>query len=103
MLKPRGDCFKGKICTVSGSGNVAQYTIEKLNQLGAKAVTVSDSNGFVYDPAGIDDKKLEFVMELKNIKRGRIKEYADKFGCTYYEGKRPWGIKCDLAFPSATQ
>jgi glutamate dehydrogenase (NADP+) len=103
MLKTRGESLKGKICTVSGSGNVAQYTVEKLIQLGAKPVTLSDSNGFIYDPKGIDDQKLEFVMELKNVKRGRIKEYADEFKCKYFEGKYPWEIKCDVAFPSATQ
>ena len=103
MLKSRGDSFKGKICTVSGSGNVAQYTVEKLNQLGAKAITLSDSNGTIYDPDGIDAEKLAFVLELKNIRRGRIKEYADKYKVQYLEGKRPWGIKCDCAFPSATQ
>jgi glutamate dehydrogenase (NADP+) len=103
MLKSRGESFKGKICTVSGSGNVAQYTVEKLNQLGAKAVTLSDSSGSIYDPDGIDDEKLAFVLELKNVRRGRIKEYADKFGVEYLEGKRPWGINCDCAFPSATQ
>ncbi|HOX54598.1 MAG TPA: NADP-specific glutamate dehydrogenase [Candidatus Omnitrophota bacterium] len=103
MLKTKGGSLKGKICAVSGSGNVAQYTVEKLNQLGAKAVTLSDSNGTVYDPHGIDDKKLEFVLELKNVKRGRIKEYADKFKCQYQEGKNPWGVTCDIAFPSATQ
>ena len=103
MLKSRGDSFKGKICTVSGSGNVAQYTVEKLNELGAKVVSLSDSAGSIYDPDGIDAEKLAFVMELKNIKRGRIKEYADKYGVEYLEGKRPWGIKCDCAFPSATQ
>ncbi|MHC4664885.1 MAG: NADP-specific glutamate dehydrogenase [Planctomycetota bacterium] len=103
MLKTRGESLKGKVCTVSGSGNVAQYTVEKLNQLGAKAVTLSDSNGTVHDPDGIDDEKLAFVMELKNVRRGRIKEYADKFKVKYIEGKRPWGIKCDCAFPSATQ
>ncbi len=103
MMKTRNETIKGKICTVSGSGNVAQYTVEKLNQLGAKAVTLSDSNGMIYDPDGIDDKKLSYVMELKNIKRGRIKEYAEKYGVTYEEGKRPWHIKCDMAFPSATQ
>jgi len=103
MLKTRGEGFQGKVCTVSGSGNVAQYTIEKLNQLGAKAVTLSDSNGTIYDKDGIDDEKLAFVVELKNVKRGRIKEYADKFGVEYYEGKRPWDIKCDCALPSATQ
>ncbi len=103
MMKTRGESLKGKICTVSGSGNVAQYTVEKLIQLGAKPVTLSDSNGFIYDPKGIDEQKLEFVMELKNIKRGRIKEYADEFKCKYFEGKFPWEIKCDAAFPSATQ
>jgi len=103
MLKSRGENFEGKICTVSGSGNVAQYTIEKLNQLGAKAVSLSDSNGTIYDPDGIDAEKLAFVLELKNVRRGRIKEYAKKFGAEYREGKRPWDIKCDCAFPSATQ
>ncbi|MCF7707933.1 MAG: NADP-specific glutamate dehydrogenase [Verrucomicrobia bacterium] len=103
MLKSRGENLEGKVCAVSGSGNVAQYTIEKLNQLGAKAVTLSDSGGTVYDKDGISDEKLAFVMELKNIRRGRIKEYAEKFGAEYYEGKKPWGVKCDCAFPSATQ
>jgi glutamate dehydrogenase (NADP+) len=103
MLKTRKDSIKGKICTVSGAGNVAQYTVEKINQLGGKAVTLSDSNGFIHDPEGIDENKLAFVMELKNIKRGRIKEYAAKYNCKYHEGKRPWEIKCDAAFPSATQ
>ena len=103
MLKTRGDSMKGKVCVVSGSGNVAQYAIEKAIQLGAKCVTASDSNGFIYDPAGIDAEKLAFIMELKNNKRGRIKEYADKYKCEYHEGKTPWGIKCDVALPSATQ
>jgi glutamate dehydrogenase (NADP+) len=103
MLKTKGESFKGKICTVSGSGNVAQYTVEKLNELGAKSVTLSDSNGTVYDPDGIDSEKLAFVLELKNVRRGRIKEYADKYKVQYLDGKRPWGIKCDCAFPSATQ
>jgi glutamate dehydrogenase (NADP+) len=103
MLKTRNDGFKDKVCTVSGSGNVAQYTVEKLNQLGAKVVSLSDSSGTVHDPDGIDDEKLAFVMDLKNIRRGRIKEYADKYDVTYLEGKRPWSIKCDCAFPSATQ
>ncbi|MGD8786395.1 MAG: NADP-specific glutamate dehydrogenase [Phycisphaerales bacterium] len=98
MLKTQKQTFEGKVCTVSGSG-----TVEKLNQLGAKSVSLSDSNGTIYDPDGIDDEKLAFVLELKNIKRGRIKEYADKFGVEYQDGKRPWGIKCDCAFPSATQ
>jgi len=103
MLKTRGQDFKGKICTVSGSGNVAQYTVEKLNQLGAKVVSLSDSSGTIHDPDGIDAEKLAFVMDLKNVRRGRIKEYADKYSVKYLEGKRPWGIKCDCAFPSATQ
>ena len=103
MLKTRNETLKGEICTVSGSGNVAQYTVQKLNQLGAKAVSLSDSGGTIYDRDGIDDEKLAFVLELKNVRRGRIKEYADKFGAEYREGERPWGIKCDCAFPSATQ
>jgi len=103
MLATRSDSLKGKVCTVSGSGNVAQYTVEKLIQLGAKAVTLSDSSGYVYDAAGIDTEKLAWVMELKNIRRGRISEYADKFGCEFVPGKTPWGVKCDCAFPSATQ
>jgi glutamate dehydrogenase (NADP+) len=103
MLKTRGEALEGKICTVSGSGNVAQYTVEKLNQLGAKAVTLSDSDGFIHDPAGINDEKLAFVMELKNVKRGRIKEYAEKYKCTYVQGKRPWSVPCQAAYPSATQ
>jgi len=103
MLKTRKDTFKGKTVVVSGSGNVAQYTAEKVTELGGKVVTMSDSNGFIYDQDGIDGEKLAFVMELKNIKRGRIKEYADKYGCEYHEGVRPWSIKCDAAFPSATE
>ena len=103
MLKTRGKSFKGKICTVSGSGNVAQYATEKVNELGGKVVTLSDSSGYIYDPNGIDTDKLAYVMELKNVKRGRIKEYAEKYGVKYVEGKRPWEIKCDIALPSATQ
>ncbi|OQX83416.1 MAG: glutamate dehydrogenase [Candidatus Latescibacteria bacterium 4484_7] len=103
MLKTRGESMEGKVVTVSGSGNVAQHAVEKCNQLGAKVVTLSDSNGTIYDPDGIDEKKLAWVKELKNVKRGRIKEYAKKFGVKYFEGKRPWGIKCDIAIPSATQ
>ena len=103
MLKTRNQSLEGKVCAVSGSGNVAQYTIEKLNQLGAKSVTLSDSNGFIYDKDGISEEKLAWVMELKNIRRGRVKEYAKKFGAEYTEGKGPWGVKCDCAFPSATQ
>jgi len=103
MLKTRNDGLKGKVCTVSGSGNVAQYTVEKLNQLGAKVVTLSDSDGTIYDKDGITDEKLAWVMDLKNVRRGRIKEYVDKFGGQYLEGKRPWSIPCQCAFPSATQ
>jgi len=103
MLKTRGENFEGKVCTVSGSGNVAQYTTEKLNQLGARVVSLSDSSGTIYDPDGIDAEKLAFVLDLKNVRRGRIREYAEKYGAEYLEGKRPWGIKCHCAFPSATQ
>ncbi|RLD67675.1 MAG: NADP-specific glutamate dehydrogenase [Bacteroidetes bacterium] len=103
MLKFKGDSIKGKVCTVSGSGNVAQYTIEKVNDLGGKCVTLSDSGGYIYDPDGIDAEKLAYVMHLKNVKRGRIKEYAEKYGVEYFAGQRPWGVKCDIAFPSATQ
>jgi glutamate dehydrogenase (NADP+) len=103
MLNKRGDSFKGKICTVSGSGNVAQYTVEKINQLGGKVVSLSDSNGTIYDAAGITEEKLAYIMDLKNVRRARIKEYADKYGAQYKDGERPWSIKCDCAFPSATQ
>ena len=103
MLKTRDDTLEGKRCLVSGSGNVAQYTVEKLNQLGASVVSLSDSSGTIYDPDGIDEEKLDFVMMLKNVRRGRIREYAEEFGVEYLEGKRPWAIPCDCAFPSATQ
>ena len=103
MLKTKNDDIKGKTVCVSGSGNVAQYAVEKLIQLGAKPVTMSDSSGFIYDPDGITKEKLDFVFELKNVRRGRIKEYADKFGVKYFEGQRPWSIKCDVALPCATQ
>ncbi len=103
MLKTRKETMKGKTVAVSGSGNVAQYTVEKVTQLGGKVVTLSDSAGTIYDPKGIDKEKLAFVMDLKNVKRGRIKEYADEFKCTYEAGKRPWQYKCQVAFPSATQ
>jgi len=104
MLSTRGESVKGKTATVSGSGNVAQYTVEKLNTLGAKVVTMSDSNGTIVDPDGIDAEKLAWVMELKNVRRGRISEYANQFrGAQYLAGKRPWAVPCDLAFPSATQ
>ena len=104
MLKTKGDSIEGKTCVVSGSGNVAQYTVEKLIELGGKVVTMSDSSGMIYDKAGIDTKKLKFIMNLKNVKRGRIKEYADKYkGVKYVAKGQPWTVKCDLAFPSATQ
>ncbi len=103
MLQTRGIELKGKRVLVSGSGNVAQYTVEKLIQLGAIPVTLSDSNGYIYDPDGIDAEKLAFVMELKNVKRGRIKEYAEKYGVKYVDGARPWNEKADIALPSATQ
>ena len=103
MLKETGGSMKDKIVCISGSGNVAQYALEKVNQLGGKVVTLSDSSGTIYDSNGIDDEKLKFVMDLKNNKRGRIKEYADKYNVEYFEGKRPWHIKCDIAIPSATQ
>jgi glutamate dehydrogenase/leucine dehydrogenase len=104
MLADRGEGIKGKTVLISGSGNVAQFATEKVIQLGGKVVTLSDSNGFIYDPAGIDQEKLEFVKWLKNEKRGRIREYAEKFpGVEYYEGKRPWGIPADIAMPCATQ
>jgi len=103
MLKTRGGSIKNKTCVVSGSGNVAQYTVEKINQLGGKVVTLSDSSGYIYDKKGVDAKKLAFVMQLKNVKRGRIEEYATKFKCDYIEKAKPWGVECDAAFPSATQ
>jgi len=104
MLATKNDSFNGKTVAISGSGNVAQYACEKATELGAKVVTMSDSKGFIYDPAGIDADKLAFIMELKNVKRGRISEYADKYdGVTFHEGQRPWGTKVDIALPCATQ
>ena len=103
MLKRKGTDLKGKVCLVSGSGNVAQYTIEKVIELGGKVVTCSDSDGYIYDPDGIDREKLDYIMELKNLYRGRIREYAEKYGCKYVEGAKPWGEKCDIALPCATQ
>lgn len=104
MLATKGDSFKGKTVVVSGSGNVAQYAVEKATELGGKVVTLSDSSGYIYDEAGIDADKLAFVMELKNEKRGRISEYVAKFpGSKFVEGKRPWEVKCDVALPCATQ
>ena len=103
MLKTRNIDIAGKRCLVSGSGNVAQYTCEKLLQLGAIPLTLSDSNGYIYDPEGITFEKLAYVKELKNVQRGRIKEYAEKYGCKYVEGARPWGEVADIALPCATQ
>jgi glutamate dehydrogenase/leucine dehydrogenase len=103
MLKTKNNSLKGKTVAISGSGNVAQYTTEKVIQLGGKVVTLSDSSGMIHDPDGINENKLKYVMELKNIKRGRIKEYAEKYDVTYEAGKRPWNVPCDVAFPSATQ
>ncbi len=104
MLATRGESYKGKVVAISGSGNVAQYAAQKATALGAKVVTLSDSNGFVYDPDGIDAEKLQYVFILKNVQRGRIREYAEKYpNAQYFEGERPWGIKCDIAMPCATQ
>ena len=103
MLATKNIDIKGKTVLVSGSGNVAQYTMEKLIELGAKPVTCSDSDGYIYDPDGIDREKLDYIMELKNVERGRIKEYAEKYGVKYVEGAKPWFEKADIALPSATQ
>ncbi len=104
MLRTAGDGFAGKTCVVSGSGNVAQFAVQKLQQLGAKVVTLSDSNGYIHDPDGIDAEKLAYVMELKNVRRGRISEYATKYPtATYVPDAKPWGVACDCAFPCATQ
>ncbi len=104
MLEAKGDSFEGKQVVISGSGNVAQYAAEKVLQLGGKVLTLSDSSGYIYDEAGIDDEKLKFVMELKNIKRVRIKEYIETYPTAkYIEGKTPWEVKCDVALPCATQ
>jgi glutamate dehydrogenase (NADP+) len=102
MLEKQGQSFQGKTVSISGSGNVAQYACEKATEMGAKVVTLSDSSGYIYDPEGIDKEKLAYLMDLKNIKRGRIKEYAQKYNCEFNEG-RPWGVKCDIALPCATQ
>jgi len=103
MLKHQSDGLEGKRCLVSGSGNVAQYAALKLIQLGAKVTTMSDSSGFVHDPDGLNEEKLNFIIELKNVKRGRISEFADQYKLKFYENQRPWNIPCDLAFPCATQ
>ncbi len=103
MLKLQNQQVEGKICLISGSGNVAQYAAEKCNQLGAKVVTMSDSSGFIHDPDGIDQDKLAYIVDLKTNRRGRLSEYADEYGVDYFPDKRPWGISCNLAFPCATQ
>ena len=104
MLKTKGDSFQGKTVAISGSGNVAQYAAEKSLQLGAKVVSMSDSKGYIYDANGIDENQLAYLMELKNVKRGRISEYAKEFpAASFHEGERPWGLKCDIALPCATQ
>lgn len=103
MLSTRGDSLEGKNVIISGSGNVAQYTAEKCIEVGATVLTMSDSEGYIYDPAGIDKEKLAYIMELKNVRRGRIKEYSQKYGCEFFEGQKPWNVTCDIAFPNATQ
>ena len=102
MLAAKGDSLAGKTVAISGAGNVAQYACQKATEFGAKVVTLSDSSGYIYDSNGISAEKLAFVMELKNVKRGRINEYADQFGCEFHAG-RPWSVNCDIALPCATQ
>ncbi|MEK9629533.1 MAG: NADP-specific glutamate dehydrogenase [Nitrospinota bacterium] len=103
MLQHHGDSIEGKSCLISGSGNVAQYAAQKIMQLGGKVISLSDSSGFIHDPKGLNEDKLNFIIDLKTKKRGRISEYAKEYKCHFHEGKRPWGIKADLAFPCATQ
>lgn len=103
MLEAKGESIEGKTIALSGSGNVATFGCEKINQLGGKVVTLSDSSGFIYDPKGINAEKLAYVMDLKNVRRGRISEYADEFGCEFHAGQRPWTVDCDVAMPCATQ
>ncbi len=103
MLKTRGESLRGKTVVISGSGNVAQYAVEKCIHAGAKVVTMSDSDGFIYDLHGIDEAKLAYIMQLKNFRRGRIEEYAKKYDCEFFGGEKPWKVKCDVAFPNATQ
>src|SRR3989442_7331675 len=103
MLRTRGNSITGKTVVISGSGNVAQFAAEKALLMGSKVVTLSDSDGFIYDPAGLDGEKLSYVKELKNVQRGRIKDYARKFHCQYFDKQRPWGVTCDVALPCATQ
>ena len=103
MLKHQGDSIEGKNCIISGSGNVAQYCAQKIMQLGGKVLTLSDSSGFIHDPDGLNEEKLDFIIDLKTNRRGRISEFAEKFKCKFHKDKRPWSIKTDLAFPCATQ
>ncbi len=103
MLETKGDSFSGKTVVISGSGNVAQYACEKATELGARVISLSDSEGYIYDPAGISAEKLAYVMDLKNVRRGRIKEYAEMFNCEFFAGKTPWKLPCDIALPCATQ
>ena len=103
MLATRGIDIKGKRVAISGSGNVATYTAEKLIQLGAKVVTMSDSDGTIYVPEGLSKDQMHYIFELKNYYRGRIREFAEEYGCEYFEGGKPWGVPCDIAMPSATQ
>ena len=104
MLATKGDSYEGKTVAISGSGNVAQFAAQKAIQLGAKVLTMSDSNGYIYDPDGIDAEKLAYIMQLKNVFRGRIKEYVEKYPTAeYHAGERPWSVKCDIAMPCATQ
>lgn len=103
ILNHLGDSIKDKVCVVSGSGNVATYAVEKILHLGGKVVTMSDSSGFIHDPDGINEEKLAYIIDLKTVRRGRIKEYADHYKCKFFEGKKPWDVKCNLAFPCATQ
>ena len=103
MLQLRGDSLAGKKVVISGSGNVAQFAVEKCIEMGATVLTLSDSEAYIFDSKGIDLQKLEYIQQLKNVKRGRIKEYAEKYGCEYVEGEKPWGVPCDIAMPCATQ
>jgi glutamate dehydrogenase (NADP+) len=103
MLKHQGDAIKGKSCLVSGSGNVAQFCAQKIMHLGGKVLTLSDSSGFIHDPDGLNEEKLDYIIDLKTNRRGRISEFAEKFKCKFHKDKRPWSIKADLAFPCATQ
>ena len=103
MLKQAGQDIEGKTCLVSGSGNVATYAIEKINQLGGKVLTASDSSGYVYDEHGIDEERLAFLVDLKKNRRGRISAYADQFDAEFFEGQRPWSVPADIALPCATQ